>query len=502
MADKAVIYTRVSTEEQAKGGTSLAGQKAACLDYCERQGYQVAKIFVEEGESAKTADRTKLKEMLKYCREQSNIKAVVVHKLDRFARNAGDHSQMRTLLTGIGVQLRSVTEPIDESSVGKFMEVVLSGVAQLDNDIRTERSVKGMKQRLEGGTWTFPPPLGYRAGRDATGAKTIIPDEQAAPFVAQAFEEFATGLYKREELLRKLTQLGLRTKKGKPLGTQTFSQTLRKPVYAGRIVVPEWELDVPGRFQPLVSREVFDKVQAVLDGRAVSITPRAKCHADFPLRGFVKCGYCSESVTGSWSKGRKRYYAYYHCQEGCTRENKETMEQQFGEFVLQLQPNAGYMRLYREIITDVWRKRQGDSQKVQDVVSRKIKQLRENRDKLQEAFIYQRSIGKAEYDEMRAKLVEDLTLAEMELRDAQAEEIEIAGVLDFAEMVLLNASNLWKAAPAEQKQRLQQVLFPEGITYADGKYRTAVTCLLFNGMGTKGVKKEGLVALPGIEPGF
>jgi site-specific DNA recombinase len=95
MADKAVIYTRVSTEEQAKGGTSLAGQKAACLDYCERQGYQVAKIFVEEGESAKTADRTKLKEMLKYCREQSNIKAVVVHKLDRFARNAGDHSQMR-----------------------------------------------------------------------------------------------------------------------------------------------------------------------------------------------------------------------------------------------------------------------------------------------------------------------------------------------------------------------------------------------------------------------
>ena len=64
------------------------------------------------------------------------------------------------------------------------------------------------------------------------------------------------------------------------------------------------------------------------------------------------------------------------------------------------------------------------------------------------------------------------------------------------------ASYLWKAAPAEQKQRLQRVLFPQGVTYSEGKYGTAVTCLLFSGMGTKGVKKEGLVALPGIEPGF
>jgi hypothetical protein len=103
---------------------------------------------------------------------------------------------------------------------------------------------------------------------------------------------------------------------------------------------------------------------------------------------------------------------------------------------------------------------------------------------------------------MRAKLTEDLTLAEMELRDAQAEEIEIEAVLDYAEMIILNASNLWKAAPIEQKQRLQQVLFPERIIYADGNYRTALTCLLFSGMQMTTVQKEGLVALPGIEPGF
>ncbi|MBZ5491443.1 MAG: recombinase family protein [Acidobacteriia bacterium] len=502
MAERVVIYTRVSTEEQAKGGTSLAGQKAACLEYCEKQGFKVARVFVEEGESAKTANRTELKAMLKYCREDKNIKAVVVHKLDRFSRNTTDHAQLRAVLSGLGVQLRSVTEPIDETSTGRFMEVVLSGVAQLDNDIRTERSVKGMKQRLQSGCWTFPPPLGYRAGRDATGAKTIMPDEHSAPLITQAFEEFATGLHTREQVLRKVTQLGLRTKKGKFLSSQTFSQTLRKPVYSGRIVVPEWNIDVSGKFQPLVTEAIFDKVQAILNGRTVSVTPRARSHADFPLRGFVQCGYCAEALTGSWSKGRNRYYAYYHCQDGCIRVTKDAMEGQFEEFMRQLQPNAGYMRLYREIVLDVWRKKQGDSQQVQGVVSRKIAELRKNKTKLEEAFIYQKAIDASTYKEMRAKLTEDLTLAEMELREAQAEEIEIETVLDYAEMVLTNASNLWKAAPSEQKQRLQQVLFPEGVTYSDGKYRTAVTCLLFNGMGTKAIKKEGLVALPGIEPGF
>jgi hypothetical protein len=80
--------------------------------------------------------------------------------------------------------------------------------------------------------------------------------------------------------------------------------------------------------------------------------------------------------------------------------------------------------------------------------------LRENKGKLEEAFVYQKAIDDQTYKEMRAKLAEELALAEMELREAQAEEIEIETVLDFAQMVLTNASNLWKAAPVEQKQRL------------------------------------------------
>jgi hypothetical protein len=109
--------------------------------------------------------------------------------------------------------------------------------------------------------------------------------EHSAPLITDAFEEFSTGLHTRAQVLRKITKLGLRTKKGKLLSSQTFSQTLRKPVYAGRIVIPEWNIDVPGKFQPLVTRAVFDKVQAILSGRTVSIvhvpavTPTFRCGA-------------------------------------------------------------------------------------------------------------------------------------------------------------------------------------------------------------------------------
>jgi site-specific DNA recombinase len=233
-----------------------------------------------------------------------------------------------------------------------------------------------------------------------------------------------------------------------------------------------------------------------------SLLAAAESHADFPLRGFVMCGYCTELLTGSWSKGRNRYYAYYHCQDGCTRESKELMEQKFKDFMQQLQPNAAYMRLFRKIVLDVWRKKQGDSQQAQGVLSRKVKELRENKTKLEEAFVYQKAIDAQAIRKMRAKLAEELTVAEMERRDAQAEGIEIEAVLDFAQAVLLNASNLWKAASSEQKQRLQRVLFPEGETYSEGNYRTSVTSLLFSGVATHAGKKQCLVALPGIEPGF
>ena len=112
----AIIYIRVSTTEQAKFGYSLDAQKEVCLDYATGNNYEVLKVFTEEGESAKTADRTELKEMLSYVKKnKSKIDALIIYKMDRLSRDTGDSLTIRYLLKKLNIDLKSVTEPFDDS---------------------------------------------------------------------------------------------------------------------------------------------------------------------------------------------------------------------------------------------------------------------------------------------------------------------------------------------------------------------------------------------------
>ena len=151
----AVIYVRVSTKEQTEN-LSLSTQLKACEEYCERHGLKVLARFREEGESAKTADRTELQKLLHYCRtHKGTVQFVVVFNLTRFAREKYDHFVLRAHLKSLGISLRSATEPIDDTSTGKLMEGVLAAFAQFDNDVRSDRTRAGMKAALELGRWVF-----------------------------------------------------------------------------------------------------------------------------------------------------------------------------------------------------------------------------------------------------------------------------------------------------------------------------------------------------------
>jgi site-specific DNA recombinase len=194
----AVIYVRVSTKEQTEN-LSLPTQLRACEEYCKREGYEVLERFKEEGESAKTTDRTELQNLLKYCRtHKGKVHFVVVYNLTRFAREKYDHFALRAFLKSLGISLRSATEPIDDTSTGKLMEGVLAAFAQFDNDVRSERTRAGMRAALEQGRWTFVPPLGYLNAPKWSG-KSLIPDPERGELVKRAFEEFATGRFTKEE---------------------------------------------------------------------------------------------------------------------------------------------------------------------------------------------------------------------------------------------------------------------------------------------------------------
>lgn len=127
----AVIYARVADPKQMEK-LSLGTQEKICREYCERNDIVVDRVFIEKGDSAKTADRTEFQVMLGYCRQNKNrLDFVVVYTVNRFARNSEDRFAVAGFLRRLGMCLRSATEPIDETPAGKFVESMLAAVAML-----------------------------------------------------------------------------------------------------------------------------------------------------------------------------------------------------------------------------------------------------------------------------------------------------------------------------------------------------------------------------------
>jgi site-specific DNA recombinase len=371
-----------------------------------------------------------------------------------------------------------------------------------------------METRLTQGNWTFKAPLGFTNIRKG-GAKTIVPDPERAPLIRAAFERYATGRHTRQAVLEWVNDQGLRTWRGKRLPTETFRRMLSNPLYAGRIVVQgkrdgagqDWRIVEKGSFEAIVPEEVFEKAQALLSGRRPAVAPRRRANPDFPLRHFVRCGSCDKPLTGSKSTSRTREkYSYYHCQnKKCpsqVRVPKERLESEFLSYLRHLKPNGEYLVVFREAVVTVYRDKFNESLALRDKLERDLREKREQKWKLNEAFIYRKAISENDYHQMKEALEQEILTLEMKVNDARQEEVEIEELLDFSENLLLNAPGAWNQSGLEQKQRLQQVLFPRGLTYSGGIYRTAATSPMFNVLEAGMQEKEALVALPGIEPGF
>jgi len=309
-----VIYCRVSSKEQIEG-TSLESQEIACKEYAGTHNIAILRTFVERGESAKFADRTQLIELIDFCKNsKEKVQALLVWKLDRFARNVGDHFNIKATLMKYGVRVVSVTEPIDANPEGKLMETILAGFAQFDNDIRAARTVQGMRRKIQEGVFPWKPPLGYKsAAREST--KKTGPDEPDQPIfglLQKAWKEFATGTHTKADVQRLMNSWGVQTQNGISMTAQSLDNFFSNPYYAGILVDPWSGEEHPGRHVPMVTPEEFSRVQMIVLRRNRSI-PHQKERAEFPLRCVARCAVCRHYVTGGFSKGRSKRYAYYHC---------------------------------------------------------------------------------------------------------------------------------------------------------------------------------------------
>jgi len=239
---KAAIYVRVSTEEQAKHGFSLSAQEDALKNYAKSLGYEIYKIYKDEGKSAKDIKhRPELKELLKDA-EQKQFSAIFVYKLDRFSRSLKDLILTIEKLKEQGIDFISLQDRIETASAsGKLMFHIISAFAEFERDIIGERTRFGMIEKAKGGGTVSKAPLGYKM----ENGKLII-DIQKKEIVEKIFETFLNTKIS-------LTQLA----KSFNITTRGLTKLLKNRTYLGEIKFKE---NYKGNHKKIISEELFDKV--------------------------------------------------------------------------------------------------------------------------------------------------------------------------------------------------------------------------------------------------
>jgi site-specific DNA recombinase len=291
-------YIRVSNLRQSIG-VSLAEQKAVIEAYAARHDGEIVEWFRETRTAAKVG-RPVFAGMVKLLRE-GKAEGVIVHKLDRSTRNYRDWAEIDELLES-GIDVFVASENLDLRSRGGRLaaDVEIAVAVDYIRNLR-EEALKGIHGRLKQGILPSGASVGY-LDQGPGKPKAIHPSK--APLVRRIFELYATGQYTLRDLTEEAKAIGLRNKKGNPLVLQQIQKTLRNPFYAGVIRSKRFGL-FNGQHTPLISRVLFDRVQAVLDGKYVRRTKRFW----FQFRRFLHCKTCGRSLIGSERKG----FVYYRC---------------------------------------------------------------------------------------------------------------------------------------------------------------------------------------------
>ena len=328
---QSVAYARVSSKEQEKEGYSIPAQIKSLRGYSELADLKILSEFVDV-ETAKETGRSGFNQMLDFLRKTPTCRILLVEKTDRLYRNLKDWVTVDELDLEIHFVKENVILSRDSRSSEKFMHGIKVLMAKNYIDNLSEETRKGMLEKAEQGIWPSFAPLGYRNVGDPNGKRIIEPDPTLAPMITQMFEWYATGQYSLSEVTNMARADGMVFRKSNDsIPRATVNKILRNRLYTGNF---NWDgRTYAGVHAPLVTSELWERVQAALDGRLASRHRKVK--HDFAFSGLISCGHCGCSLVGEIKKGR---YVYYHCTgykgkcpEPYTRE--EVLEEQFADLL-------------------------------------------------------------------------------------------------------------------------------------------------------------------------
>ncbi|OGX19812.1 MAG: hypothetical protein A3K83_00130, partial [Omnitrophica WOR_2 bacterium RBG_13_44_8b] len=393
---KFFLYARKSIDDEDRQVLSIDAQINELRQFALKEKLEVVSEFTE-AMSAKSPGRPIFGSMLKQM-ECGKATGILAWHPDRLARNSVDGGKI-IYLTDIGIitDLHFPTYRFDNTAQGKFMLSIAFGQSKYYIDNLSENVKRGLREKVRRGEWPAWAPTGYL---NDYKNKTIVVDPDKAPIIKKLFELYAGGAFSLEELLQYAHQLGFIGKKGKPVRKSELALILRNPFYYG-IMRYQGELH-QGSHPPLISKKLFDQVQAVLEQKA---RPKQRKPEKFAFLGLMRCGECGASITAELQKG----HVYYRC----TKKISPCEQKFLREEALLGQINSAISRVYiddeaKEIILRRFEESASQAGKASSLQTRlakeEITKLDEKIEKVIDLYI-SKEISQAEFQKMKAKLV-------------------------------------------------------------------------------------------------
>ena len=381
-----ILYTRVSTDEQADKGFSRRDQEEKLLAYCSNNNFNVISIYKED-HSAKTFNRPEFKKLMSYIKKNSkSVDQFLFTKWDRFSRNTSESYNKINDFIELGVNINAIEQPLDLSIPEQWlMLAVYLSVPEVENQRRSLNVKAGLRRAHKEGRYVLSPPKGYSMGRDKQNKPILTPNEDAM-FIKEGFTLLSTGLYSQKDVLMKLKDKGFKTSKS------AFGRIFRNPIYHGDLILAAYKDEpqqvIKGIHEPLISKDLFEKVQIIIDGGKKQYKVRhKKINENYPLKGFVLCPNCLKPLKASSSKGRNRYYAYYHCAKPCsTRYKIEEVESWFNDFLCGISLNANSIELLEKIIENRF-KSQTKSSRLSPKHYEEVSSIKHKLERLQDLYL-------------------------------------------------------------------------------------------------------------------
>lgn len=456
-------YLRVSSEEQV-GNYSIEAQKRAIQTWVQAQEGQLVHIYVDEAWSGRTSDRPAFQQMRQEARK-NKFDAIVVHKFDRFSRNRTDALAIKSLLRyDYNIKVYSVTEPSEDSDgpIGALIEGIMECVAEWYSRNLATEVAKGRREKGTQGLHNNRAPFGFRRE-----GKNLVPDEKELPGLRLAFEAYATGNYGYADIARLLNENGYRSKSGRQFAKDTIREILQNRLYIGEVRYQETRRTsegrrnysapiewYPGQHEALIDRELFDRCQAVREGR--NTHHQAPSHyKPYLLRGLVYCHRCcTNPITNadfpSWGKmicqtQQETNYAYYRCNSKwrgvttCAQGGVRTsvIDQQVLSVLMQLKPPADWRTRIISTVSEILGEKN---------IEQRLAEIRTMIERMDFRWDSGFITDKAEYLEKRLKLQQELE----QLTPVQDE-------LDLAADLLANFRAHWDDCKGDVEKQHQLV---------------------------------------------